>query len=64
MTQRQDLTQYSDSELSLHVFNDETLYRMCHRSGFDEVIDQLFIYTPEQWHELAQDLGDDLEECA
>lgn len=59
---REDLTDYSDSELSLRVFNDEGLYRMRHRKGFDEVLDQIFVYTPEQWQELITDLEEDLNE--
>jgi len=31
---KQDITMYSDSELSLLVFNDEYLYSMHHKRGF------------------------------
>jgi len=62
MTDRTDITEYSDSELSLLVFNTEYLYEQRHSKGFDEVLDQLFIYTPKQWQELIADLQDDLFE--
>ena len=58
----EDLTRYSDQELSLMVFNDEYLYNQRHNSGFSDLIDELFIYTEEQKDELIQDLTDDLEE--
>lgn len=59
----QDLTNYSDQELSLLVFNDEGLYRMRHNvTALKETINELFKYTPEQMTELEQDLGDDANE--
>jgi len=61
MPARIDLTGYSDSELSLHVFNDEYLYRQRHKNSLGETLDQLYIYTPEQYQELLQDLEDDLQ---
>lgn len=60
--QRQDLTDYSDQELSLLVFNDEYLYTRRHSRGFKELIDSLFSYNIDQWQVLEQDLKDDLEE--
>ena len=59
---KQDLTQYSDNELSMHVFNDEYLYNNRHRSFFKSIIDETFVYTAEQWDVLSDDLQDDLEE--
>ena len=61
---KQDLTGYSDSELSLLVFNDEGLYRKRHRRGFVSLLDELFIYTTAQLEELLTDLEDDLQESA
>jgi len=57
-----DLTNYGDSELSMHVFNDETLYNMRHRSSLIPLLDEIFTYTPDQLAELETDLADDLEE--
>jgi hypothetical protein len=54
MQNKQDLTEYSDNELSLLVFNDEYLYRMRHHSGLYELLKDLFIY--EQLEQLKQDL--------
>ena len=51
-----DLTNYSDSELSLVVFNDEYLYNIRHRSHLIDTLNELFIYTDEQLEELKQDL--------
>lgn len=59
---KQDLTQYSDQELSLLVFNDEGLYRMRHNSQFIGMLNDLFIFTDEQLEVLEQDLDDDLKE--
>jgi len=58
-----DITEYSDQELSLVVFNDEYLYNDRHRPGFmDDTINGYFIYTPEQLEVLERDLEADLEE--
>lgn len=59
---KQNITKYSDSELSLLVFNDEYLYTHRHSRHFKHVIDELFIYTPEQWQELQNDLESDKNE--
>lgn len=61
---KEDLTQYTDSELSLRVFNDEGLYRGRHMKGFMYLLEDIFIFTHEQEDELLQDLQDDLEEVA
>lgn len=59
-----DLTQYSDMELSMQVFNDETLYRMRRRvKDLVALLDEYFIYTNEQMKVLKQDLYSDLEDC-
>lgn len=59
---KQDLREYSDAELSLMVFNDEGLYRMRHRRGLFEILDELFIYTDEQLETLKEDLEDEKNE--
>lgn len=59
-TTREDLTQYSDAELSLRVFNEEWLYRVRHSRGLRSALDELFIYNGEQWAELMSDLESDL----
>lgn len=59
---KQDIREYTDSELSLLVFNDESLYKQRHRSDFINVIDELFIYRTEQLEELKNDLAEDLTE--
>lgn len=59
---KQDLTQQSDNELSLLVFNTEWLYTSMHKRDFFETIDDLFIYTKNQLDILKQDIADDLQE--
>ena len=60
----EDLTNYSDDELSLRVFNDEFMYK--HRDDIEylkEVIfDNFFKYTDAQMEVLIQDIADDAEE--
>lgn len=52
----EDLTQYTDDELSLRVFNDEGLYNIRHTAGLADALDSLFIYTNEQLSVLQTDL--------
>lgn len=62
---KQDLREYSDNELSLLVFNDETLYKL--RRQFligTELLDDMFLYTNEQLETLIEDIKQDLEEEA
>ena len=59
---RQDLTEYSDKEMSLLVFNDETLYRMRRSIGFITFLKELYKATDEQWEVLKEDLKDDENE--
>lgn len=56
---KQDLTQYSDNELSLVVMNDEGLYRMRRNSQFIGLLKDLFLFTEEQLEVLEQDLKDE-----
>lgn len=58
----EDLTQYSNAELSLHVFNDESLYNIRHRAFLKATLEELFLFTPEQWEELEADLEADNDE--
>ena len=57
-----DITQYSEDELSLNVFNDEELYKLRHTGGLKYILDDIFIYTDEQMEILENDLADDLIE--
>jgi hypothetical protein len=63
---KQDLTEYSDSELSLHFFNDETLYRAMRRSWAESqlraIADEVFTYTDAQFEELVEDWEADQED--
>lgn len=59
---KQDITEYSDSELSLLVMNDEGLYRMRRSSNLRAELEEFFIFTDEQWDELAQDLQEEENE--
>ena len=54
-----DLTQYSDQELSLRVLNTEHLYREFMRADDHDDLRRLcsgFTYTDEQFAELCDDL--------
>jgi hypothetical protein len=59
-----DLREYSSSELSNWVMNDEYLYKLRHypTSALKEALDECFLYTDEQWDELQEDLEADYEE--
>lgn len=59
---KQDLTVYSDQELSLVVFNDETLYNMRNRRSLFDLLNEFYLYTDEQLEVLKQDIQDDIEE--
>lgn len=59
--QKTDLTEYSDDELSLMVFNDEYLYNL--RDKWDSLkstIDEFFTYTDNQLETLVDDIFDDM----
>lgn len=59
---KQDLTEYSDKELSLVVMNDECLYRMRRTFLKDQsFLTEYFDFTDEQLEVLIQDIKDDLE---
>ena len=56
---KQDLTQYSDQELSLHVFNTEFLYHQRNTPNFEDILREYFIFSDEQLEVLEQDLKDE-----
>lgn len=60
---KQDLTGYSENELSLIVMNDESLYlirkTIMRHPG---LLNEFFIYTDEQLEVLTNDLNDDYNE--
>jgi len=58
----ENLSFYSDDELSLRVFNDEQLYVERHMHGFIDTLAGLFTFTNEQRAVLADDLINDLSE--
>jgi len=58
---KQNITQYSDQELSLNFMNDEGLYSdlrsAARRDDFKQLetlCNELFIYTPEQLEDLRE----------
>ena len=58
---KQDLTQYSDDELSMIVFNDEGLYSMRgDENAIRMAIEELYEYTDMQLRVLLNDIDDDL----
>ena len=60
---KQDITEYSDDELSLIVFNDECLYKMRrNRKSLIESLEDFFIFTSDQLEVLNNDLDSDEEE--
>ena len=59
---KQNITGYTDQELSLLVFNDESLYVLRHKPGFiEDVIKDCFTFTNEQLAVLEVDLLDDAQ---
>lgn len=58
-----NLTSYSENELSLNVFNEESLYRVRHTACLMDIIDETFEYTEDQKEVLLKDLAEDLREC-
>jgi len=56
---KQDITKYNDLELSLMVFNDESLYNMLQsdRKQLLEIIQLNYIYTDDQWANLIHDIN-------
>jgi hypothetical protein len=62
----QDITEYSDAELSLIVFNDEDLYRFVRRTynlrTVREYLEEMFKFSQEQWEDLVETIEADREE--
>jgi len=58
----QNITQYSDQELSLLFLNDEPLYLAAQQAGsineLKQIADEYFIYDDAQLAELGQDFMD------
>jgi hypothetical protein len=54
-----DITEYSENELRLLVFNDEYLYGMRHRRGFLDTIAEKYTYTELQLDVLKENLRSD-----
>lgn len=59
---QQDISHFSEHELSLLVFNDESLYQLRRCSDFIELLEELFVFTADQLETLKQDLHDDENE--
>jgi hypothetical protein len=64
-----DITMYGDGELSLIVMNDESLYRDIQFAarrenwgGFRNIIEEYFIFTPEQLDDLKETFDAEVEE--
>jgi hypothetical protein len=67
--EKENLTQYSDEELSLRVQNDEPLYRMymrdVKRNDFNALmceLDDIFIFTDAQKKDMEDTFSAEVEE--
>lgn len=62
---RNDIREYSDEELSLTVMNDYELYKMRRQPLrlLREYLEEIFIFTTEQWEDLVETIEADLEEA-
>jgi hypothetical protein len=58
--EKQDITLYSDNELSLIVFNDEYFYNHRHKKDLIPMLQDMFIFTGAQLKVLEEDLAEDL----
>lgn len=56
MEERTDIRDQSENKLSLIVFNNEFLYNQRRRSNFVELLNDLYLYTDEQFEVLKKDL--------
>lgn len=59
---QQDIRHYSEEELSLRVFNTESLYNIRHDPCLPLVLASMYDYTEEQMNMLLKDLAADKEE--
>lgn len=61
-----NITEYSDEELSLIVMNDYDLYKMMRRTynltRLREYLEEIFVFTTEQWEDLVETIEADREE--
>jgi hypothetical protein len=61
-----NITEYSDAELSLIVMNDYDLYKLMRRtynlSTLRSMLEEIFIFTTEQWEDLVETIEADREE--
>lgn len=61
--EKQNITMYTENELSLQIFNDECLYKMRRQILRNpSLLDDIFIYTNEQLKIALNDLTEDLGE--
>jgi hypothetical protein len=62
--EKQDIREYSDAELSLLVMNDECLYKMRRipMRHLRTELEEMFIFTIEQWEDLVETIEADLAE--
>ena len=59
-----NLTECSENELSMFVYNDECLYNArFNQNVLNELIDEYFIYTQTQMRILLEDICEELEEA-
>tara|TARA_Y100000310_G_C20192890_1_gene583298 strand:+ start:54 stop:239 length:186 start_codon:yes stop_codon:yes gene_type:complete len=58
---KNDIREYSASELSIMVFNTENLYNERHNKDFINLLREDYIFTEEQLNELLVDLEEDLK---
>ena len=58
----EDLTTYGPHELSLRIFNEESLYQIRHDEDLLEILSGVFIWTDEQEEQLIVDLEEDQED--
>lgn len=68
-SQREDITSYSDAELSLRCYNEVALYSIMRASGHNHnavlrAVNDRFVYTGAQLTNLFQTIKEDLEEKA
>ena len=59
---KQDITMYSDLELSLMVFNTEWLYNSRKRPSFIARLKELYVFTDDQLDVLMADLAEEASE--
>ena len=58
----EDITMYTDRELSLIVYNDEYWYNMRHSEGLYEHINNTYKYTDKQLNHLKETIKEESDE--